>query len=67
MQNDNKRVICAADSSIYILNNLSCPAILVECGFLSNATDVRNLKDPHYQQGICLVIATGVLASRVDK
>ena len=67
IKNANKRTIKAADSSIYVLNNLSCPAILVECGFLSNPNDVVNLKTEEYRRSLCLVIATSTLSTLVDK
>lgn len=66
IKNANKRAIKSADSSIYVLNNLSCPAILVECGFLSNAKDVASLKTEEYRRALCLVIATSALSTVVD-
>ena len=66
IKNANKRAIKSADSSIYLLNNLSCPAILVECGFLSNAKDVASLKTEEYRRALCLVIATSALSTVVD-
>lgn len=38
------------------------PSVLVECGFLSNADDERNLCDPEYQALLADAIASGVLA-----
>ena len=66
IKNANKRAIKSADSSIYVLKNLSCPAILVECGFLSNAKDVASLKTEEYRRTLCLVIATSALSTVVD-
>ena len=66
IKNANKRARKSADSSIYVLNNLSCPAILVECGFLSNAKDVASLKTEEYRRVLCLVIATSALSTVVD-
>ena len=39
----------------------SAPSVLVECGFLSNPEDERNLQDPDYQQTIADAIANGVM------
>lgn len=50
LQTDNLRKIKQADSSIYLLKHLRCPAVLVECGFLSNDKDCAALADPKYQQ-----------------
>ena len=38
------------------------PSVLVECGFLSNPDDERDLSDPAYQQRIAEAIADGVIA-----
>ena len=37
------------------------PSVLIECGFLSNPEDERNLMDPAYQQKLADGIADGVL------
>lgn len=42
--------------NVYLFKNISNPAILIECGFLSNANDVSNLKDPVYQDKIAEII-----------
>lgn len=39
----------------------SVPSVLIECGFLSNPEDERNLQDPDYQQKLADGIAEGVL------
>ena len=40
----------------------SAPSVLVECGFLSNPTDERNLMDETYQNTLAEAIADGVSA-----
>ena len=40
----------------------SVPSVLVECGFLSNPEDERNLQDPDYQQTLADGIAEGIMA-----
>lgn len=47
----------AADG-IFLLKNINCPGILVECGFLSNPQEEALLKDPDYQKKLCSVIVT---------
>ena len=47
-----------AASGVYLMNNINCTGILVECGFLSNPQEERNLRDPEYQNRICCIIAT---------
>ena len=43
-------------TGIYLMNNILCKGILVECGFLSNPSEEQKLRDPEYQKKICCVI-----------
>ena len=52
----SRRVAEPATKRLYILSHLACPAILVECGFVSNAVDLENLKKPGYQTSIAAVL-----------
>lgn len=63
LQPYNKREVKKANSSIYILNNIDCPAVLVECGFLSNEDDLNNLKNGDYQMKLSLVLFCSLLES----
>lgn len=45
---------------LYILKNSACPAVIVECGFLSNPTECQSLQQPDYQQRIAATIARAV-------
>ncbi len=56
LQPNNKRAITAAGSSIFILNNAPCPAVLVECGFLSNAEEAARFESDEYKQKVAFVI-----------
>lgn len=47
--------------TIYLMNHVTAPAILVECGFLSNGTESRQLTEPDYQTKLATVIAAGCL------
>ena len=51
-----RRVAEPATKRLYILSHLDCPAILVECGFVSNPVDLENLKKPGYQTSIAAII-----------
>ena len=51
------------DSSIYLMKNVRCPAILVECGFLSNAAEAALLQTPQQQRLLAAAIVCGVLAA----
>ena len=50
-----------ANSSYYILKATSIPAVIVECGFLSNPEERRDLDDPEYQERIAWGIYLGIL------
>lgn len=43
--------------TVYLLQNIKCTGVLVECGFLSNPEEEAKLRDPEYQRRICCVIA----------
>lgn len=59
-QKDNNREIKAANSSIYLLDRATIPAILMECGFLSNAEEEALLKDEGYQKKLACLIAAAI-------
>lgn len=46
----------------YILNCTDIPAVLVECGFLSNPEDEKLLLSADYQNKICYSILSGIIA-----
>ncbi|MBO5837060.1 MAG: N-acetylmuramoyl-L-alanine amidase [Oscillospiraceae bacterium] len=45
---------------IYLLKNIKCTAVLVECGFLSNLQESMLLQNKEYQKKICGIIAVTV-------
>ena len=45
---------------IYLMQHTKCPGALIECGFLSNPQEERQLRDVQYQQKLCSVIACTV-------
>lgn len=42
---------------IYLMEKVQLPAVLVECGFLSNYQEEAKLRDSHYQKQVAAVIA----------
>lgn len=60
---DNKRCAALISKDIYLMNNINCPAVLVECGFLSNSREELLLKSDSYQIKIALVIASSYNAN----
>ena len=60
LQKDNSRVNKKATSSTYLLYNATIPAVLVECGFLSNKNELEMLKSEDYQKKIAFCIFCGI-------
>lgn len=61
LQPNNKRETKPATESIYVLNHAQYTAVLVECGFVSNAEELANLKDTAYQKKLAYGIFSGFL------
>ncbi len=49
----------ARAQSLYILQSGSQPCVLVECGYISNEEEERNLNQPDYQQRVAEAICKG--------
>ena len=64
---ENRRVACPAPKDLYLTANANCPAVLVECGFMSNNFEVLKLKDPKYQTELAALIAASYLSFITDK
>ena len=60
LQPDNMRKIKECTSSVFLIHKAVKPAVLVECGFLSNQKEAELLKTEDYQKKIALCIAMGV-------
>lgn len=60
VQPQNTRKIKPTGSNIYLLYNCEIPAIMVECGFLSNEAETNNLKNEEYQNKIAFSIMKGL-------
>lgn len=61
VQTDNRRVIKKTTKDIYLLYNAVVPAVITECGFLSNPQDLANLKNEDYQLKIATAVAFGII------
>lgn len=59
LQPENTRELKQATDGIFLLYHARCPAVLVECGFLSNPVEREQLKTPEYQQKMAWCIMTG--------
>ena len=56
------RIAKEIDNSIYLMSEVRCPAILVECGFLSSPREAHALCTPDYQKSLALAITAGYLS-----
>lgn len=56
--NPGSRRQCKKSDGIYLMEHITRPGILVECGFLSNPQEEANLRSRKYQQKLCCVIAS---------
>lgn len=61
LQPDNERKVKEAGSNIFLLDRISIPAVLIECGFLSNPEEAEKLSTSIYQSQLALVIADSIL------
>ncbi|MDE5600282.1 MAG: N-acetylmuramoyl-L-alanine amidase [Oscillospiraceae bacterium] len=61
LQPENKRNIKPVTKSVYLINNAKTPAVLCECGFISNKKDASLLIDEDYQKKMAFAIYNGIL------
>lgn len=61
LQPENNRQIKQSGDSIYILYHAQAPAVLVECGFLSNSQETEKLNDNEYRQQMADAICNGIV------
>lgn len=61
LQPENTRQIKPCGTSVYLIYNAVKPAVLVECGFLSNYDEAELLKTDDYQRKIAFTIALGII------
>ena len=57
LQPDNERAVKRIPDTVYIMNHVTCPAVLIECGFLTNPEEEALLRDEDYQRKLSAVIA----------
>ena len=53
---------CKPAKDIYLMEHVTCPAALIECGFLSNYAEEQLLRDDTYQKKLAAAIAGSLLA-----
>ena len=61
LQLDNHRKTKQAGDNLFLMKEAPCPAVLVECGFLSNTHDAENLARREYQSQLAFSIMSALL------
>ena len=57
----NEKTAKAIGDSVYLMKHITCPGVLVECGFLSNADEAQLLRQPEQQKRLAAAIVAGYL------
>ena len=58
--NKKKRSHLKAPKGLFLMENAQIPAVIVECGFLSNASEEKLLNTRDYQQSLAKAIVSGI-------
>lgn len=58
---NQSRGIKQAEKSLFLMKNATLPAVIVECGFLSNPDEEKLLSDTTYQARIASAICDGII------
>ncbi len=56
---ENTRVCKPAPDGVFLMKNITAPAVTIECGFLSNPEECVKLQQDHYQTRTALAIVSG--------
>ncbi len=67
LQPNNKRLIKQSGTSIYVLYNATKPAVMVECGFISNPNELSQLKTEEYQSKMAFSIMSGLINYNISE
>ena len=57
---ENTRKIKPDGDTIYILEHIKIPAVLIECGFISNEKEAEKLEDKDYQKRLAFAVFCGI-------
>ena len=61
IQPGNNREIKLSGDELYLFKDTMIPAVLIECGFLSNEQDAKNLNSEEYQHKVAFMIYNGII------
>lgn len=59
----NQRTPAKIPDSVYLMKHITCPAVLIECGFLSNPAEEEKLRSDGYQTQLAVCITSAWLRS----
>ena len=59
--NESAKTAKPIGDGVYLMSHTTCPAILVECGFLSNSHEAQLLRQPEQQKRLAAAIVAGYL------
>ncbi|MDR0821689.1 MAG: N-acetylmuramoyl-L-alanine amidase [Oscillospiraceae bacterium] len=62
LDSTNERDVKLIDNGLYLFKSTEQPALMIECGFLSNPKDAANLSDTEYQKKTAFVIFKGIIS-----
>lgn len=57
IQQNNRRRAKQIPKSVYLMNHISCRAVLIECGFLTNREEEKLLQSNAYQRKLAAVLS----------
>lgn len=60
LQPENERETKPVGSELFLIHNAECPAVMVECGFLSNPDEAKLLCSEQYQREVAFTVADSV-------
>lgn len=52
--------IKSKQEGVYVLQNINCPSVLVEAGYLSNSTDLEKIKSPQFRDQLAVALLNGI-------
>ena len=59
---NNERETKQGEDNIYLLKNVTVPAVIVECGFISNPEEEAKLRTEEYRKAVTVAVCAGTLA-----
>lgn len=63
----NEKTTRKAGEDVYMMAHITCPGVLVECGFLSNGAETARLQSAEYQGELAFAITMGYLQWKEQK